>query len=604
MSDVSSPRPGKAGASAAAADEGASKPVYGAQFPPLHRGGLAGATGSQSGNGPSGSSNGSLGGSGSGSGSGTGTGLSGGASGVFASVLHAVSGATASLRRGNTKPAVPFDDFQDAAWSADTPGTRTPSPSTTFPPSHVNAAAPASPGAVRNNPPFATASAAAGGSAGGNASTGSAAPPTPSSSSASAAASKPPSIPSTPTARANPAQITNPGSNQPHASGPATTASESDGRGTISRQQSSDRPPIPQTPGKAGSAGSQAELSAERKAGRLEKFRKVLEAPNVDLDALKKLSWSGIPIEVRPTTWQLLSGYLPANSDRRAQTIQRKRDEYRGFVQLYFSEQSKKNNQALYRQIHIDMPRTNPDVVLFQSEKVQEILERILYIWAIRHPASGYVQGMNDLVTPFFTVFLTPHVGDADVESFDISSLPQEALDVIEADCFWCLNKFLDHIQDFYTLAQVGIQKQVMLLKEVVTRVDAPLNDFLQSHDIQYLQFSFRWMNCLLMRELPHRCVVRMWDTYVAEGDNFAQLHLYVCAAFLVKFSKDLRSKTDFQDVMLFLQSLPTNNWSNDEMELLLSEAFMWKSLFHNAQSHLAATPAKGAVLPHGAGMH
>ena len=34
------------------------------------------------------------------------------------------------------------------------------------------------------------------------------------------------------------------------------------------------------------------------------------------------------------------------------------------------------------------------------------MFERILYIWAMRHPASGYVQGINDLVTPFFVVFL------------------------------------------------------------------------------------------------------------------------------------------------------------------------------------------------------
>ena len=41
----------------------------------------------------------------------------------------------------------------------------------------------------------------------------------------------------------------------------------------------------------------------------------------------------------------------------------------------------------------------------------QQIFERILYIWAIRHPASGYVQGINDLVTPFFVVFLSAYVG-------------------------------------------------------------------------------------------------------------------------------------------------------------------------------------------------
>lgn len=41
---------------------------------------------------------------------------------------------------------------------------------------------------------------------------------------------------------------------------------------------------------------------------------------------------------------------------------------------------------------------------------VFQIFERILYIWAIRHPASGYVQGINDLVTPFFVVFLSEFI--------------------------------------------------------------------------------------------------------------------------------------------------------------------------------------------------
>ena len=40
-----------------------------------------------------------------------------------------------------------------------------------------------------------------------------------------------------------------------------------------------------------------------------------------------------------------------------------------------------------------------------------QCLERILYVWAIRHPASGYVQGINDLATPFFQVFLSSYIG-------------------------------------------------------------------------------------------------------------------------------------------------------------------------------------------------
>lgn len=34
------------------------------------------------------------------------------------------------------------------------------------------------------------------------------------------------------------------------------------------------------------------------------------------------------------------------------------------------------------------------------------MLERILYIWNIRHPACGYVQGINEIVTPLIIVFL------------------------------------------------------------------------------------------------------------------------------------------------------------------------------------------------------
>lgn len=54
-------------------------------------------------------------------------------------------------------------------------------------------------------------------------------------------------------------------------------------------------------------------------------------------------------------------------------------------------------------------------------------------------------------------------------------------------------------------------------------------------------------MNCLLMRELPPKMVIRMWDTYMAEsGDGFSDFHIYVCAAFLIRWSEQLK-EMDFQ---------------------------------------------------------
>jgi hypothetical protein len=62
-----------------------------------------------------------------------------------------------------------------------------------------------------------------------------------------------------------------------------------------------------------------------------------------------------------------------------------------------------------------------------------------------------------------------------------------------------------------------------------------------------------------------------------------------VCAAFLVKWSAQIQTM-DFQEIMMFLQSLPTQSWTEKDVELLLSEAYMWQSLFKNATAHLRAS--------------
>lgn len=149
---------------------------------------------------------------------------------------------------------------------------------------------------------------------------------------------------------------------------------------------------------------------SKRETSRLDKFKQLLAGPNTDLEELRKLSWSGIPKPVRPMTWKLLSGYLPANVDRRPATLQRKQKEYFAFIEHYYSSRNDEVHQDTYRQIHIDIPRMSPEALILQP-KVTEIFERILFIWAIRHPASGYVQGINDLVTPFFVVFICEYTG-------------------------------------------------------------------------------------------------------------------------------------------------------------------------------------------------
>ncbi len=167
-----------------------------------------------------------------------------------------------------------------------------------------------------------------------------------------------------------------------------------------------------------------------------------------------------------------------------------------------------------------------------------------------------------------------------------MNQLSEKTMMEIEADSYGCLTKLVDGIQDNYTVAQPGIQRQILRLKELVKRIDAPLYTHLTEENVEFVQFAFRWMNCLLMREVSLRNTIRMWDTYLSEQDGFSEFHLYVSAAFLVKWSDKLK-EMEFGDLLMFLQNLPTTNWNEREIELLLSEAFMLQTLFHNAQRHL-----------------
>lgn len=364
---------------------------------------------------------------------------------------------------------------------------------------------------------------------------------------------------------------------------------------------------------------------------RLAKFNKLLfEDDTTDLNQLKNISWHGVPFKFRPLSWRLLLGYLPATKSKRQQQLQKKLEEYERLVGQYYNDRSL--DDGIWRQIHIDIPRMQTQIPLFQQQKVQQLFERILYLWAIRHPASGYVQGMNDLVTPFFLTYLSEY-GDENatistIEQFDIDKLSEHSLRSIEADTFWSFCKLLESIQNNYTYAQPGIQRLVKMLATVVSRADPNLHNHLKNHGVDYLQFAFRWMNNLLIRELPLRLVVRLWDSYLAEGviatfstsstvvpqqasqqslissssssqssssvipwNNGGEtpystsFHLFVCAAFLRFWSRSLMQETDFQGLMLRLQNLPTYHWSDKEIVLILADAYQLKTTF--SPSHL-----------------
>lgn len=401
----------------------------------------------------------------------------------------------------------------------------------------------------------------------------------------------------------------------------------------------------------------------------LAKYERILwGSKNVRLNELRDISWHGIPLQYKSLVWKLLLGYLPPNAKRHEQILKQKRQSYRnGIVQSIRREdasdadtnmeiiQVNEKNKQTWHQIDIDLKRTHPDIPLYQFASVKKSLHRILYYWAIRRPTTGYVQGINDICTTFYQVFLLDYYNKSGILNWDEieSKDPKEYMSEIdfnslESDTFWCFDRFLESIMDNYVHGQPGILRQVSKLETICKRIDPVLHAHFASEQVEFFQFAFRWMNCLLMREVPMRVVLRMWDTYLAESSsditsnngeeletndfenentvlaanstrsnsifNSAKLtksyetssgnlslnpshlnkspkasntrlndfHVYVCCAFLEKWATTLESM-DFTGIIMFLQSCPTTSWNEQDIEMLLSEAYLWQCHFKDS---------------------
>ncbi|GMI09536.1 hypothetical protein TrLO_g1296 [Triparma laevis f. longispina] len=328
----------------------------------------------------------------------------------------------------------------------------------------------------------------------------------------------------------------------------------------------------------------------------------LLSEPNINLENLKSSAWCGLPSSSRGEVWRLLLGYSPTNRGRREQVLERKRGEYWRAIEGcglggegHDHPGITKTEQVLLRQILVDLPRTAPSIPLFHHPSLQLLLKRVLYLWSVRNPACSYVQGLNDLCCPFIWSFLEEYLQENNktlTKGIDVSrEIPKQILQQVESDTYWCLTSLLSSIQDHYTPNQPGLQKQVYTLSKIVERTDSDLYNHLQSHGVEFIQFAFKWCNCLLVREFDMYTICRLWDTHISEGgEGFSVFHVYTCAALLGRFSETIRGISDFGDLFQFLQGGMkdmTESWGEEEVSVLCSQAFVLKSLFQNSQAHL-----------------
>lgn len=118
-------------------------------------------------------------------------------------------------------------------------------------------------------------------------------------------------------------------------------------------------------------------------------------------------------------------------------------------------ESSDESLKKIHKVIYFDVLRTQPDIPMIHTETIQSLLQRLLRIWHVRHPSSGYVQGINDICAAILIVFIQESLSSLDLslmsKPIDLSSLTSQQMSAIEADTYYCLTAILNQILDNYT---------------------------------------------------------------------------------------------------------------------------------------------------------
>jgi hypothetical protein len=78
-------------------------------------------------------------------------------------------------------------------------------------------------------------------------------------------------------------------------------------------------------------------------------------------------------------------------------------------------------NKEVEREIRQDIVRTYPDIDFFNRKSIQEMMQRILFVYAKENESLRYVQGMNELLAPMLYVLNQDceEFSDADRKAID-----------------------------------------------------------------------------------------------------------------------------------------------------------------------------------------
>jgi len=231
-------------------------------------------------------------------------------------------------------------------------------------------------------------------------------------------------------------------------------------------------------------------------------------------------------------------------------------------------------SQELARTVGLDLERLHPGDAFFASRAVQGALRGVLMVWALRHPAVSYRQGMHEVAAVLFAVLHADACGSRDAadtarapshsqpqckpssHTLALCSQPESVSgDDVDAGAGACDARYLEHdaaalfaavmagadadleapglgLSLYYEDAPLadagGVQRQAPVHASLariwasLAAVDAQLHGHLSSLGVEPQLFLLKWLRLLFGREFHFDDVIVVWDALIAAtADGF-----------------------------------------------------------------------------------
>lgn len=190
---------------------------------------------------------------------------------------------------------------------------------------------------------------------------------------------------------------------------------------------------------------------------------------------------------------------------------------------------------------------------------------------------------MNDILAPIFVIFVAEMFEMNYVEMENNlwkveSQLVEGNFMKAEADAFHCFSLFLSTMKQNYTKGFDGVTQNIKKVQELLIKADKQLCIHFEENGVELYHFVFRWCFCLLLREIPITLAIKLMDHYLTEEYSHEELCIYLILGLLLRFSCKLKTLHKEQ-IIIFLQNLPTVAWGDQDIKLLVSESFTLRSL-------------------------